>query len=340
MREIYFCFDTNVFDRLLVESTPVREQVADYYSTGVHQVLVSAVNVLEVVCVENDDRRTALLSLMANLSNGRRPLALSNEILRAQIDAYALRKPSIDITISKEQSGLWIALCLPEQVGDAEVQEANRYRVEQEAKFREMHERARPHFQRLVRTGKAAGITTAGALIRHYKADQKFIESVVRDFTSRSPVAHELLGRESDFLRDLPSWQCFFLANAASVYLRAVQVKGYGHKKNVGYFDNSQAAYLPSCHVFVTDDRPLLSLLRLVTASMAERTRVLSYGDLREIIVRGYDPPHWENFREKRFRFADFGSATLNPESFQSRRPRHSWWMASLIGKFLRFLAA
>src|SRR5258708_27185731 len=100
-----------------------------------------------------------------------------------------------------------------------------------------MHESARPHFQELVDAGVAKGITSASRLIRHFKSDEKFIESTGAYFMQVSPVAHRLKGRELEFLQNLPGWQCFFLANAAAIYLRAIKTQNYGHKKNAGYFD-------------------------------------------------------------------------------------------------------
>lgn len=302
---VYLGFDNHVFDYLDAEPAPLRGQLIKYLTEPPRRLLISGVNVLEAVCCPSARKRISLLRLISALSGGCRPLALPGDLFSSQINAYALAQPSTTVTIGAEQEGLWIALSAPEEIDEADVEDANHYRTEQEREFRQMHESARPHFQELVDAGVAKGITSASRLIRHFKSDEKFIESTVAYFMQVSPVAHRLKGRELEFLQNLPGWQCFFLANAAAIYLRAIKTQNYGRKKNAGYFDVSQAVYLPLCHVYVTEDRPLRRVLRLAAATVVDRTQILSYLQFRDIVLRAYDPPHWQRFQDKGFNFSD-----------------------------------
>ncbi|MHB8655722.1 MAG: hypothetical protein ACYDA9_17800 [Terriglobia bacterium] len=302
MPDLYFGFDSQVFSYLQTEDAAIRDQAIQYFAQPRHHLLPSGVNVLEAACCPSVGTRTSLLRLMSSLSGGVKPLALVGDLLRGQVDDYAFGRPFTTITIGEEQRGLWIALESPEDIGGEDVQEANQFRESQELEFREMHKDARPHFQELVKSGGANGITSRSRLIRHYREDPEFLESMVAQFTRVSPSAYLLRGRELEFIQNRPCWQCFFLANAAAVYLRAVQPQNYGRRKNAGYFDLAQAVYLPFCHVYVTNDKGWRNVVRLVAAAMSERPYILTYGELKDIILRGFDPSSWCTFPDKGFR--------------------------------------
>jgi len=303
LMRVYLGFDSHIFDYVLAEPMPLRGQLIEYVTKAPHQLLVSAVNVLEGACCPTADKRGALLRLMLQLSRGCRPLALAGDLFRREIDAYAIGQVSETVTIAEEQEGLWIGLNAPEEIEQADIKDANRYRAAQECEFRQMYENARPHFQQVLGSAAAKGITSASRLIRHFRDDEEFLKSTVDYFVQVSPLAHRLKGRELEFLQNMPGWQSFFLACAAAVYLRCIQAQHYGHKKNPGYFDVSQAVYLPRCHVYVTHDDSLRKVLRLVAVATRERTQILSYSQFREIVVRGYDPSGWRRFQDKGFRF-------------------------------------
>jgi hypothetical protein len=205
----YLGFDNQVFDCLGTELAPLRGRLIEYLTKPPHQLLISAVNVAEAACCHRPEKREALLRLMCMLSGGCRPLALPGDLFRSEIEAYALGRPFKTITVGAEHEGLWIALNSPEDIDEADVEHANRYRTEQERQFREMHESARPRFQEVVNAGAAKGITSASRLIRHFKNDEKFIESTVAYFIQPSSLAHRLKGRELEFLQNVPGWQRF-----------------------------------------------------------------------------------------------------------------------------------
>lgn len=321
--KVYLGFDIHIFDYILAEPVPVRGQLIEYLTIAPHQLLVSAANVLEGVCCPSEDRRGVLLRLMFKLSGGCRPLALVGDLFRSEIEAYAIGQASETITIAEEQEGLWIALNAPEEIEQADIDDANRYREEEECEFRQMYEKARPHFQQVLGSSAAKGITSASRLIRHFRNDERFLKSAVDNFIHVSPLADRLKGRELEFLQTMPSWQSFFLACAAAVYLRCVQMQNYGHKKNPGYFDLSQAVYLPRCHVYVTHDNSLRKVLRLVAGAMQERTQILSYSQFREIVLRGHDPSGWQTFQDKGFRFiSSFPTRGFERHTNDRQRPQ------------------
>ena len=128
---IYLGFDSHVFDYILAEPALLRGQLIEYLTEAPHQLLISAVNVLEGACCPTADKRGALLRLMFQLSGGCRPLALAGDLFRSEIDSYALGQTSATITLAEEQEGIfWIALNAPEEIEQADIEDANRYRAE------------------------------------------------------------------------------------------------------------------------------------------------------------------------------------------------------------------
>lgn len=77
----------------------------------------------------------------------------------------------------------------------------------------------------------------------------------------------------------------FLLGYAYAIYQRAIRREGYG-RKNPGHLDLWSAVYLPSCNVFVTDDKPQRRALRILNRANPRPSVILSYQDWRRSILR------------------------------------------------------
>ena len=71
-----------------------------------------------------------------------------------------------------------------------------------------------------------------------------------------------------------------------AIYQRAIKEQGYGHKRNPGHLDLWSATYLPSCEVFITDDKRQRRALRIINRGTSQRARIVSYGNWREALLR------------------------------------------------------
>ena len=88
-----------------------------------------------------------------------------------------------------------------------------------------------------------------------------------------------------EFLSDIPHWSLYLAGWAHAIYHRAIRDANYGTRLKPGTIDLWCAVYLPSCHIFVTDDGPQRRALRLINVFNPRKTRILSYKEFRKRLL-------------------------------------------------------
>lgn len=238
---------------------------------------------IEAGITNNTERRISLLKLQKQLARDIRPLQIPSLLLRECAVAYATRKDRRDLSIGKNQNGIWNALNNPERIDGAAQQELYKWKKELEETFRLTHKRGRIQLAKLFES-KEKRPRNAAALLRHYSLNEKFLFDVTADIYETATGAK--LKREElfSFFRSTPQWPFFFLGWAYAIYARAIQKKNYG-SNNAGNVDIWCATYLPSCDIFVTADAAQFRALRLINIFNQRPCVVLRYSELRTRLI-------------------------------------------------------
>ncbi len=230
-------------------------------------------------------RKAALAAFIrAAPRRGYLPLEVPNRLLRALTAAYAAGSDRTNITVGKEQEGVWIALDNPDQLTEGDRQEALHLKKELEHDLRDANEKARPDFQALFQRQRQRP-RSAAELIRHYCENESFVYDIVNPIYKSIAGADLPRTRVRQFLRDIPGWPLYLLGWALSVYQRTIRSAGYGWRKNPGTLDLWCTIYLPYCDCFVTGDAGQRRALRILNLFNASGTRIISYNGLRARLV-------------------------------------------------------
>lgn len=113
---------------------------------------------------------------------------------------------------------------------------------------------------------------------RHLLCD--FVRSQL-DSEKYSNVREKLNGKEMDILQQIDVWRFNIAARLIEMHDRLIQPSGYSNKRNPGWVDIQQAAYLGCCDFFVTDDRKQRDFLRIVSIFGVKSRKVISYSQLK-----------------------------------------------------------
>jgi hypothetical protein len=247
-------------------------------------ILPTNLSISELAATPDPVRRQALLSLLKTLGGETRPLLSPNQIIIQACQSYARRDRSITLNRGDEVRGGWIALVDPAQI-DAEGQRlAREHNEEQEARFREMHERMRNDLQPAFRE-ELARPRTLSALVRIYNNSENLLYGVVNSIYERGVGRPLRRGELRPLLGSIPQWHMFLIGYACAVFQRAVREQGFGHRNNPGNMDLWSATYLPSCDCFVTNDTRQRRALKVISKYNPPLVRIVSYKEWSEKLL-------------------------------------------------------
>ena len=273
--------DTSAWNALFDD--PNQDSILEMLQTKA--ILPTSLAISEVAAIEDQERRLALFRLMKTAGRDNRPLATPNQLIILACQGYARRDRVLTLSGGDDAEGAWIALNDPTLV-DAQAQRmALEFNRERENVFRSWNEVLRNTLQATFKSGVARP-RSLGALIRHYARNDAFLYGVVNPIYERAvgkPLPH---GELWPLLNSLPHWRMFLMGYACAIYQRAVREQGYGHKRNPGHLDLWSATYLPSCEIFITDDKRQRRALKIINTGSARRAQIVSYGDWREPFLR------------------------------------------------------
>lgn len=272
--------DTSAVNAL--HDDPRRDELIDRLKDKL--IVPTNLSITEIAATRDPNRRRSLLSLLKTLGGDTRPLLSPNQLIIEVCRHYSRRAPSITFNRGDEVRGGWIALVEPDQI-DAEGQRlAREYNTEQEARFREMHERIREDLEPAFRTGLERP-RNLRALVRIYHQSNDLLYGVVNSIFERAVGRALPRGELRPLLASLPHWHMFLLSYACAIFQRAIREEGFGHGNNPGNMDLWSATYLPSCDYFVTNDARQRRALNVINKYSARPARILSYRQWRDELL-------------------------------------------------------
>jgi hypothetical protein len=280
---VIYCFDTSAINRLLddQEREPIIQATL---SVGAFQV--TAYNVIEAAKTsKNADRRAQLIELMRRLANGTRQLDRPSTILLSYAEAHAAGVDAVQVNADEKLSGLWVALQKPDLLDHEAIEEVFAWAKKWEDDFSEVVSGDRDQFQSLFRKAPQLRPRTAAATLRAYLDQKDKCRSLVSVIYKRQ-TQRDLTDSQYTVLVREPIWPLYLLAYAYAVHQRGIQERNFSANRNAGAIDLGQAAYLPLCDRFVTDDRAQYRGLRLLNVLNGKRrTQVMRYDTFRNRLL-------------------------------------------------------
>jgi hypothetical protein len=285
------CFDTSAFNALCDDPDASR------LSQGIrksHRILISSVNIVEVVGTPDQNRRRALIECMRSVWDETRPLVMPNKLIGRATRAFVRPRAKVMLTITSEDAPFWQLLNHPEDAGAAEQAEALAWKDSLEVPFKEAHREGRPSFQELFERDPSSRPRSVSDLIRSFADRSKgggAMYDVVRQIFKKETGT--FLSRDAMWRLFLmvPHWPLYLAGWGHEMFTRAMRLSHYGPKGKPGSLDLWCAVYLPHCDEMVTNDKGQYRALRLLNVLSkrvppgVSRTRVLTYQRFRREII-------------------------------------------------------
>ena len=284
------CFDTSAINA--IADSEAKAEIISHLRRN-HRVLLTSLNLLEIVATPTDARRLELLNTMKELSDGALPLAIPTKILRRATRAFAKRKPTFNIDIAQEDAPLWWMLQDADEAGPEQQAEARQWLMSLEQPFDKAHRQARPGFQELFGSNENERPKSPGHMLKLFALQNNsdamyhFVRNVYKK-ESRQHLSVDAMWR---LFKVVPYWPLYLAGWAHQMYARAVSEQDYGRRKKPGTIDLWCAVYLPHCDVFVTCDNGqyralrLLNVLSMRKPPQATRTRVILFGSFERRLL-------------------------------------------------------
>jgi hypothetical protein len=286
---VEICFDTSALNALC-DDHDSNVLIAKIRSS--HRVLLSSLNIVEVVANSDEERRRSLLACLRSLSDGTLPLAMPNKLVRRATRAFAKGKMTLTATIKQEEAPTWWFLNDSTLAGSQEQQEALLWKKNLEDEFLAAHRSARDEFQELLAQAPASRPRSPGQFIKSFRTNSDALYTVVSDIFKKE--TRQRLSRDAmwQLFKRAPQWPLFLAGWGHEIFARALQASNYGPRGKPGTADLWFAVYLPVCDIFVTNDNGQHRALRLLNVFSrrlsnrpAPKTRVLKYHRFRRILL-------------------------------------------------------
>ncbi|HXX24824.1 MAG TPA: hypothetical protein VEO19_16915 [Terriglobia bacterium] len=150
--------------------------------------------------------------------------------------------------------------------------------------FAQIHERARPHFQKLFRRHGAPPPSLNG-LVEALQVPRGAFWSMASDLYSEPTGVNINEAAARDFVDACPPFRSLLMALCVAQHQRSVQNP---RQKSTGVVDLFASVYLPYCDEFVTADRMQQEALLQVASLAKLAAKVRSYADFRAaLLLRG-----------------------------------------------------
>lgn len=243
----------------------------------------SMLNVAEILTTPDASQRKNILNTAGTLSKGYYPLARPQDILKRSLEAFVMKAPSMDFSISDQDYGVWSVLINPDIVDDVVRSEAVSWKKQQEDWLQSAHESARPDLQDIIEQlseSEKKIIKNRASFLRHYVNNDPFLRDILKEIVKVTPYAKQYTGIELGIL-NLEPWRFYLSALAVNIFNRSIQPKGYKKRKNAGTIDTEQAVYLSATDVFVTSDIAQGRMMRLVNCFGLIKREVWNYRRLK-----------------------------------------------------------
>lgn len=278
---IYY-FDTSSLNDLLndLECNAIATTL-----TSAASVRISALNILEAVKTSDAQRRYHLIKLMAQLSDGKRPLDMPDTILLSYAKAHAVGATRAIVNSDRDLDGIWNILNQPEILDDESITAAKDWARQQELAFASVVASDREVIQSILSRGDKGRNISAATTLRAYLQAKLECQQLVSDIYSKgtnkllTSNGYKVLMRED-------VWPLYFLSYAYGIHTRGIRINRFSSSGNAGAIDLTQSVYLTLCDRFVTSDRAQYRALRqLNVLNTKRRAQVLQYRTFRKRLL-------------------------------------------------------
>jgi hypothetical protein len=114
------CFDTSTINNLLAH--PEVDRLTDTLLQR-YDIYITALNVAEIAKTTLPEKREQLRAFEKRLSKTFKPLDLPNQIVMKVTAAFGTGRGEIDLGVTEDRRGLWVAMSEPHSVGEPEREE-------------------------------------------------------------------------------------------------------------------------------------------------------------------------------------------------------------------------
>lgn len=277
-----YCFDTSGVNRLYDDASC--EALVAGLLAG-NYVLVSELNLIEVMTTEDSARRLGLVRLLKRLTRGMMPLLPPTVLLRRLTLARHSGSSMSTITSDESCPEAWWAMKNPEKYeGEESRQFFYGEKKKIEDRYTAVHKVARVELPDLFPGRRPESF---GQTLRFFcKNPLTCFQTAATCY--KSITGQELTVDEMQLLFiDLREWPLFLAAWAQGLYARAFGKQNYGAKTNAGAVDLWFALYLEHCDFFVTDDHAQYKALRVMNCVTRRkpRAKVMLYDNFRKRLI-------------------------------------------------------
>lgn len=278
--------DANILDK--INNDPDRNVVVHMLRKR-FRVKISVLTVTEICCIEADRQKTRneLLNIARLVSGGVTeplfddPRAILKSHIASKVTGNVFG-PYIDTKGPK--SPIWNIVKSPGGLTEPNRKIAKEIKAQAEDWFHPMMDRVRQDLQDLRdENGRPLEAGHLSGFLKMMRRNEQFLAEEIANIVGTTPYTSEIAGRELDLLREHNIWPYFLAAMGAGVYNRALRAEGFSPRRNPGGVDTWQTVYLAFVDIFVTEDRPLRRLLKVVRrySVTPHHPEIWSYADLK-----------------------------------------------------------
>lgn len=268
--------DSSAINRLADD--PAAPAIIAAITRAGHEVHISCLNVLELAVTPDAGRRTHLLTTARRITQSFYPLELPGQILKLSLQAHLQGKDEAVMSVAKA-SGVWAALCRPEQITETIRLKAIEDKRKHEFWFETQHQRYR---QAISDRERPRAPKPAHYILPPMKEPafvRSFFAEIVRA-AGGDPVTVDAV----EILQKVGPWRSYFTALALENYNRAARAEKFGRASNPGGIDVQQAVYLSGHDVFITEDKLQRRFLKNVCRIADIKVSVVDYSFITKIM--------------------------------------------------------
>jgi hypothetical protein len=274
-------FDNSALSRLVEESDTTRAAILD----ALHRLgtpRISELNVIETARTTDVAIRRRKLEIYKELTGSVAPMNEPVELLAKLATAHFNCAGSI-------QAGSQEAYHLLANPSDAtdEVRDAmTRWALDQERRFKSLHETMRANFVGPFEGEAAEVMSSEQSFVKFvFETANSTLAGLVTGFY-RDATGNDLTpAAVSSFLDAVPAWKVFIAAHLHSLWVRSIKTKG-PEKRSAGIVDTDSAVYLTFCDRFITNDHAQFEMLDVANGFNPRKTTVELYPDFRAYLLR------------------------------------------------------
>lgn len=274
-------FDNSALSRIVEESEVDRGAlIAALRTLGIPRI--SELNVLETARTTDPALRMEKLRIYKELTGAVAPMNEPVELLAKLAHAHLNRSD----TIQAGSQQAYRLLEFPAEADEEQREAATDWAIDQEKRFRSLHEDMSGRFAGPFDTEATDALSTEAKYLEFvFETANTTLAGLVTGFY-RDATGNDLPPSEvSSFLGEVPAWKVFVAAHLHALWVHSIKPRG-AQKRSAGIIDTDSAVYLNFCDRFITNDHAQLQTLLVANQFNPRATIVELYSDFRSRLLR------------------------------------------------------